>query len=103
HSAPQTHAQPLLSYTTLFRSHAGERDHLDAPGESLEPELGVRLTTLRVLAGERPDDAPNGDEIPVAEVGHLIDRMARLRPELVLDRKSTRLNSSHRTTSYAVF
>src|SRR5437867_10547441 len=64
--------------------HAGERDHLDAAGEPLEPELRVRLTTLRVLAGKRPDDAPDGDEIPVAEVGHLIDRVARLRPELVL-------------------
>src|SRR5881396_3300314 len=52
--------------------HAGERDHLDAAGEPPEPELRVRLTTLRVLAGKRPDDAPDGDEIPVAVAEHLI-------------------------------
>src|SRR5437867_8825381 len=32
-----------------------------------------------------------------------VSEMARLRPAKRLDRKSTRLNSSHRTISYAVF
>src|SRR2546423_2987746 len=64
--------------------HARERDHLDAAGEPLEPELRVRLTAFRVLPGQRADDTPDRDQITIAEVGHRIDRMARLRPELVL-------------------
>src|SRR5436309_9662426 len=66
----------LFPYTTLFRSHAvpgGERE----PGEGLDP---VALHTDPV-------------RVEMAEPG-----LGR-----VVDRKSTRLNSSHVKISYAVF
>src|SRR5437763_4997078 len=65
----------LFPYTTLFRSFiAGDPNHEDA----LEREAGYRRALQQ--AGITPD------------------------PALVMpDRKSTRLNSSHRCISYAVF
>src|SRR5260221_2325155 len=74
----------LFPYTTLFRSHFGvdlvaeRRPAVDRP---LAPELLVVA-----------DGAVEGDP------GHHL----RVR-EMSLDRKSTRLNSSHTVISYAVF
>src|SRR5438094_3425694 len=78
----------LFPYTTLFRSQRGV-DHLDAvhladPGrparqQRLQPRA-VGLHRLDVIAGVQ----------------------AKVQPSAT-DRKSTRLNSSHRTISYAVF
>src|SRR3712207_7469932 len=71
----------LFPYTTLFRSDALA---LDAAGEGEDlpdhvgPALGVRLEHAQPLA-----------------------RVVVRRPHL--DRKSTRLNSSHANISYAVF
>src|SRR5688572_31377058 len=74
----------LFPYTTLFRSHADARDLPDrAPA--------------RLPASER---APDVDHARHAGNGHHRQRPLDLaRP----DRKSTRLNSSHSQTSYAVF
>src|SRR5690242_21919895 len=69
----------LFPYTTLFRSHGrGDRDGDRREGGRLDPALrGLhRLPALLVLV---PADRPH------------------------LDRKSTRLNSSHMSISYAVF
>src|SRR3712207_8363926 len=82
----------LFPYTTLFRSH-GE-DHLDR-----------RL--LRLLLGPlAPADAhllrlhaQHGGDADAELVG-LDDRRDE---DLQVDRKSTRLNSSHANISYAVF
>src|SRR2546430_13427064 len=64
----------LFPYTTLFRSHTGD-----------QPIPGV--------AGSRTGrHAGNGDEGPRS-----------LGCQRALDRKSTRLNSSHSQISYAVF
>src|SRR3712207_8276744 len=74
----------LFPYTTLFRS---------------QPGAGV-LAPLRVVRGER-GHRPRLDREPVllggVEVAH---RPAEVRR---VDRKSTRLNSSHANISYAVF
>src|SRR2546422_6683328 len=70
----------LFPYTTLFRSGDELRHHL--------PELGALLAVLD-LAG----DADFGGERHVHEETAGPD----------LDRKSTRLNSSHGYISYAVF
>src|SRR5437867_8927062 len=67
----------LFPYTTLFRS--------EVPGEGTWPALWLRGSTgggPGTLAGRRGDPGP---------------------PPVLPDRKSTRLNSSHRTISYAVF
>src|SRR5699024_12797630 len=91
----------LSPYTTLFRSRRTPRPRPRAlsprarqslrqralpPRAEFDPNLGaVRLWT----AVERPQ----------AGFAHLPDRIGHRR----LDRKSTRLNSSHVSSSYAVF
>src|SRR5437764_6305133 len=66
----------LFPYTTLFRSHAVIVDaDVSYPATS-----GKRLRTL-----------------------HLMLRLAKRHRVTYIDRKSTRLNSSHRCISYAVF
>src|SRR5689334_24182054 len=77
----------LFPYTTLFRSEGVEGRELHVAGadaRGLEPRelrLGVHLV------------------VPVHERQHA----ARPRRLVHLDRKSTRLNSSHSSISYAVF
>src|SRR3712207_8057311 len=74
----------LFPYTTLFRSHAADRERLDARGAGQVPvgravrDLQGRPPPARGLVGQGRGR------------GHL-------------DRKSTRLNSSHANISYAVF
>src|SRR3712207_7512251 len=71
----------LFPYTTLFRSRAAARAPASARGQQLGPDEGGGLATA---------------------VGALLDGV----PESIVigvDRKSTRLNSSHANISYAVF
>src|SRR5437762_6850982 len=79
---------PLFPYTTLFRS-AGEArwQHLAGRGGELRAaeDLHCRVSIDGVVHGE-----PCLELVERREVG-------------VQDRKSTRLNSSHRCISYAVF
>src|SRR3712207_8626374 len=84
---------PLFPYTTLFRSRA--RD---------EPRAVVHPPGLRELAHPGVDDRePRAALLPRAQaVGRAV--VARPRQSAQpLDRKSTRLNSSHANISYAVF
>src|SRR2546428_6815463 len=77
----------LFPYTTLFRS----RDLLHPPGAAAHRagrDLGARLRTVAVA--------------PCADDGDLEQNLPR-RSGRRLDRKSTRLNSSHDQISYAVF
>src|SRR3712207_8467929 len=84
----------LFPYTTLFRSVAVECDH--AAGDvGIDPE-GVGPGLLAHRGDDRAQDRPVV----------LRRRRRRLRPEdgaQQVDRKSTRLNSSHANISYAVF
>src|SRR5438876_2757842 len=74
----------LFPYTTLFRSREITVDVLDARRR----ELNARLATT-------------GKKISYTHlIGYAIVRGAR---DLPVDRKSTRLNSSHPSISYAVF
>src|SRR2546429_4428523 len=72
----------LFPYTTLFRSHFGK----DALTKSAVRGARGLQGHFRVARADRADAQPN--EISGARV---------------LDRKSTRLNSSHGYISYAVF
>src|SRR5689334_23999201 len=76
----------LFPYTTLFRSRRHPADLLGRRG----PVGGVRRG--RRDAGLRPPRA--GDEVDRAGGHGRLDQA---------DRKSTRLNSSHSSISYAVF
>src|SRR3712207_7396592 len=71
---------PLFPYTTLFRSPRPDDREAHAPRP----------------AAHRPPEARRA----VHGGGHRARREAHRQPQ---DRKSTRLNSSHANTSYAVF
>src|SRR5256884_7093434 len=82
----------LFPYTTLFRSE----DLLAGRGDVVVDRIPVREQRHRAVAGERAD----------AEHVRERSRVARVRPRRrrgLVDRKSTRLNSSHGYISYAVF
>src|SRR3712207_7967562 len=76
----------LFPYTTLFRSHA--RDVIVA----LEPPVGISVR-----------NALKGRIVEVAESGPASMDLRIAVGSAFLDRKSTRLNSSHANISYAVF
>src|SRR2546430_4762862 len=84
----------LFPYTTLFRSRAVERgvEHVGDAQAGLVEDRGAPQ-----LLVDLPDAVLR--DVPVA--GQLV----RERPHVAgaLDRKSTRLNSSHSQISYAVF
>src|SRR3712207_8688579 len=82
----------LFPYTTLFRSPEPQRDRTARPPRS----VGVGATPPRDRAAARRTrdrGSVSSAEEPTA------DRP----PSEVIDRKSTRLNSSHANISYAVF
>src|SRR5438094_7206305 len=72
----------LFPYTTLFRSAGGESTYF------MSVNRNKKSVTLNLKA-------PEGQAI--------LRRLEVQRDALLVDRKSTRLNSSHRTISYAVF
>src|SRR3712207_8169054 len=75
----------LFPYTTLFRSGSGSRGQLvDLFLQTLDPVL---------QQGSRA----------VQRLSHLLRPVFGEGPHVALDRKSTRLNSSHANISYAVF
>src|SRR2546430_13132665 len=80
----------LFPYTTLFRSQ-GERERLDELADDLD----------------RRHDRSHGHRADPVHAGrHGIGAVAMaaiMTPIEIIDRKSTRLNSSHSQNSYAVF
>src|SRR3712207_8528511 len=93
----------LFPYTTLFRSPVGEErvplDHLEldvevARAQRLLHEFVHRHGLHLARAGGRGDGL---------DLQALVRSVACLLHELLRDRKSTRLNSSHANISYAVF
>src|SRR5256885_9293966 len=83
----------LFPYTTLFRSHAvalvHERRLLGDEVHAVEDR--VHEQRVELLVGSH-----RADEV-------VLDREVDRQPAVLLDRKSTRLNSSHLVISYAVF
>src|SRR3712207_7791025 len=88
----------LFPYTTLFRS-------LLVGGQTRMPVVQERLTRF---FGKPPSKGVHPDEavaVGAALYAHSLEDNTNLRIQLldVIDRKSTRLNSSHANISYAVF
>src|SRR3712207_8891950 len=77
----------LFPYTRLFRSSDGDRRQASPVGvddtDALSRGFGVATSSLNV-------NGNNSNQVLSAE-------------SMVIDRKSTRLNSSHANISYAVF
>src|SRR5438876_5865388 len=87
---PRPPRSTLFPYTTLFRSQIVR-----------QPERVVRADRDPVRPAEDPL-APRAEEVPVPVEDD--DRVrAAVEDVDVVDRKSTRLNSSHPSISYAVF
>src|SRR3712207_8892359 len=86
----------LFPYTTLFRSHGGGGLEEDARRSLLGAADLPRV--LPVVAADADDLAGTGHR------GEQFDAGERAAQRLAsVDRKSTRLNSSHANISYAVF
>src|SRR3712207_8065618 len=79
----------LFPYTTLFRSQI-----IDDEGESSLEELALGRIDVALTIGSELAPAPARKGI----VSELV-----LEDPMLVDRKSTRLNSSHANISYAVF
>src|SRR3712207_7257514 len=75
----------LFPYTTLFRSAGPSNEARVMRSDTLHAALRA---FVEEAAGALADETAHGAEVPF---------------ELVEDRKSTRLNSSHANISYAVF
>src|SRR5437879_10571307 len=96
HLRPPT--SPLFPYTTLFRSAAAQRRSLDDIDQIVAAH-GLRVDELLVAAArDVVVDVLRVDDAAVLHHPAPLD----LHP-VEIDRKSTRLNSSHRCISYAVF
>src|SRR3712207_8154798 len=77
----------LFPYTTLFRSDKAVRT--PSPTRLVQPKRGRDVALGAEALGQRD---------------RVLERLRRSLPEHgVIDRKSTRLNSSHANISYAVF
>src|SRR5689334_24146363 len=87
----------LFPYTTLFRSVA-EAGGRGGPASALRHIL----VDLAVLVGTRPEALDRGIDHPRIEFLDALPGEAHA-VERPRDRKSTRLNSSHSSISYAVF
>src|SRR3712207_8158756 len=108
----------LFPYTTLFRSVLDGVSFSARPGEVLAllgPNGAGKSTTIEILEGFRMRsggevsvlgvDPMAGDETWRSRIGVVLQSWrdhGRWRVQQ-LDRKSTRLNSSHANISYAVF
>src|SRR5437762_6000361 len=85
----------LFPYTTLFRSLTTVSDAVDA---QLAQQLSQISGVAQVLIGgqQKPSIRVQVDPAKLVAKGLSLEDVRR-------DRKSTRLNSSHRCISYAVF
>src|SRR5207248_8046381 len=99
HSPPPP-LPPLFPYTTLFRSVVTGVS--DVKGGIWNPNgLDIRQLEAHIAESGGVSGFPGTDAVSNTD---LLERPCDvLIPAAVGDRKSTRLNSSHRTISYAVF
>src|SRR3712207_9041208 len=93
----------LFPYTTLFRSRLERAQRLSVVGARLGQLLGRRVEgdeTEPEVVGQGSGERAGGVARRGGAVGAHVRGAHRYRG--VLDRKSTRLNSSHANISYAV-
>src|SRR5207248_11796401 len=92
----------LFPYTTLFRSLTGTVHRASDRSHGVAAALETRTPALQDVALPAPCRADH-DWMGLAVLANGHDAEMGTRRDCHGDRKSTRLNSSHRTTSYAVF
>src|SRR5258708_26971609 len=86
----------LFPYTTLFRSRLGVKINVIYANNNAVDQC-QQLVKIIQDKGQRPD------AILVEPVGTPMHQVAKAAVAAGIDRKSTRLNSSHQIISYAVF
>src|SRR5262245_65380059 len=89
---PRPRASTRFPYTTLFRSSPGALDPAAHPA-ARPPRPGAEPG--------RPARRHRGARVPAMKIAAVAERARDI--VATLDRKSTRLNSSHLGISYAVF
>src|SRR3712207_8025697 len=89
----------LCPYTTLFRSNCALLIYLRYAGGFDRTPNGARLAAACGCPGDRRTGNAE-DQAGRADLKHA---QTAVLPAVRLDRKSTRLNSSHANISYAVF
>src|SRR3712207_8926589 len=87
----------LFPYTTLFRSHPGER------GERYDRNCELAETEVLLGKGQPSDIAGAAVYLASDDARYVTGTYVLVDGGMLLDRKSTRLNSSHANISYAVF
>src|SRR3712207_7975590 len=87
----------LFPYTTLFRSGEEPAAVLDQLVRTVRPTGGLGVPRPCLRRGPDGVVPEAGPGTLLVTIGTLVDKGLRL------DRKSTRLNSSHANISYAVF
>src|SRR5207244_10873702 len=95
---PRLPAAPRVPYTTLFRSPLTLLEHRKALEHRGEVVLDLTIPARVGARAQVLEDGHPGEHLP--SLGDVRDATAH---DAVGDRKSTRLNSSHQITSYAVF
>src|SRR5690606_41793832 len=100
---PRPPRATLFPCTTLFRSRAGIAPPEVEDGAGTVQGLYLDAETQRLQVAAHDDHAPAeyADRNPDPQPWHA--PAIRIRPCRALDRKSTRLNSSHVKIPYAVF
>src|SRR5207248_9131272 len=99
---PTTTRSTLFPYTTLFRSTKEEMKMQNEGRRIMHlPEFRASVTCVRVPVYRAHSVAISAEFERLVSVEQAHEVLAKA-PGLI-DRKSTRLNSSHRTISYAVF
>src|SRR5687768_17874099 len=93
---------PLLYFFERYAAHRALHSFPTRRSSDLELDVGDVLDRLRHRLGIDPERGERRAEARKAGVDRLRDRAARVDRDRV-DRKSTRLNSSHGYISYAVF
>src|SRR5437660_6192422 len=90
---PGPPVSPLFPYTTLFRSSGGEKQRVAIARTLLKNPPILMLDEATSALDSRTEQA----------IQETLDKVAESRCAIMIDRKSTRLNSSHVAISYAVF
>src|SRR5207248_11116351 len=89
-------SSPLFPYTTLFRSASTTAASCSICAASSTPPSSTSSSDMPLIIGTAGHIDHGKTSLIRALTGQDTDRLKE-------DRKSTRLNSSHRTISYAVF
>src|SRR5699024_12463062 len=97
---PRTHRYPLSPYTTLFRS-----DKSAAPSWMNQDQSSIKLlidgtSSTTNLVKKKPSGSSENSSSKLDATNQLMQAVIDRSEQ---DRKSTRLNSSHVSISYAVF